>query len=315
MISKKLLAFTASALLFTGLFAQEIRVGLLNGPSCVPAAYMMENTKSIKNVKVTYTKYADPQALLPKLLKNEADIGFLPPNVAAKVYNSTNGAVIMCAVTGNGNLSLITKDSSVQSLEDLKGKTVYVAGHGATPDYILKYLLKEKGISINTPDGVTLDFSIPSANLAAMLLSGKIEYAVVPEPFTTIAQQKDSSVIAIDLQKTEYEVLNKENYPLTVMVVRKDFAEENKAQLNAFLKEYEKACKWTVKNPAKAGELCQKNELGLPSSVVEKAIPKSNYVYEPAKKNKDKIEKLLKLFLQDDPSSIGGKLPDEKFYY
>lgn len=315
MIFKKISAVFASFLICAALSSQEIRVGLLNGPSCIPAAYLMENTKSIKNVKITYTKYADPQALLPKLLKNEADIGFLPPNVAAKVYNSTNGAIQVCAITGNGNLSLITKDKNVTSLQDLKGKTVYVAGHGATPEYILKYLLKEKNIKTDTPDGVTLDYSIPSANLAGMLVSGKIEYAVVPEPFSTVAIQKDSSVIALDLQKTEYEKINKENYPLTVMVVRKDFAENNQAQLNAFLKEYEKACKWTIKNPAKAGELVQKNELGLPAPIVEKSIPKSNYVYEPAKKNKQKIEKLLKLFFDDEPSSIGGKLPDEKFYY
>lgn len=313
---KKLMSIVVSVVFFSAVMsAQEIRVGLLNGPSCIPAAYMMENTKTVKNVSVTYQKFADPQALLPKLLKSEIDIGFLPPNVAAKVYNSSNGAVICAAITGNGNLSLITKDKSVKSVKDLKGKTVYVAGKGATPDYIFKYILKMNDIPVDTPDGVTLDFSIPAANLAGMLISDKISYAIVPEPFSTIALEKSRDVKAIDLQETEYKKFHKENYPLTVMVVRKDFAENNKNLLESFLKEYEKSCKWTKKNPSASGGLCEKYELGLPSKIVEKAIPKSDYVYERASKNKEKIEKLLNLFYEEEQSSIGGKLPDENFYF
>lgn len=315
---KKNLSILISFLLVSSIFAQEIKVGYLNGPSCVPCGYLMDNVKQIKNTDITYEKFADPQALLPKMLKNEIDIGFLPVNVAAKVYNSTNKNIICCAIVGYGNLSLITTDKNVKSLEDLKGKTVYVAGQGATPDYIFKYLLSNKNISYSTesnPDGVTLDFSIAANNLPAMLLSGKIEYAVLPEPFVTIAKTKSDKVIAIDLQKTEYLKLNKENYPLTVMVVTKNFADENKALLDSFINEYKKASKWTLSNPQKAGVLCEKYELGLPASVLEKAIPNSNYIFISDKDKKKQIENLLKIFLEQEPSSIGGKLPDDNFYY
>ena len=288
-------------------FAEPIRVGLLNGPTCVPAAYLMENYSDI-----SYEQFADPQALLPKMIKKEIDIGFMPVNVAAKVYNAGNKAIICSAVTGLGNLSLITTDETIKRFTDLKEKTVYIAGQGATPEYMMKYLLKE-----NKVNDVTFDFSIPTTQIAAQLISGKIQYAVVPEPFATIAQIKSDKVRAALNLQNEYLALtgSKDIYPLSVMVVRAEFANENPELLEQFLAEYQKAVEWTIANPGEAGILTEKHRLGLIARIVEKAIPVSNYTYIPAKNAKSSIEELLKLFLENDKSSLGGKLPDGKFYY
>ena len=69
--------------------ATQLRLGLLNGPTCVPAAYLIENKTDF-----TFEQFADPQALLPKMIKKEIDVGFMPVNVAAKVYNAGNKAII-----------------------------------------------------------------------------------------------------------------------------------------------------------------------------------------------------------------------------
>lgn len=99
------------------------------------------------------------------------------------------------------------------------------------------------------------------------------------------------------------------------MVVRAEFANENPELLEQFLTEYQKAVEWTIANPGEAGMLTEKHRLGLIAGIVEKAIPVSNYTYIPAKNAKSSIEELLKLFLENDKSSLGGKLPDGKFYY
>ena len=299
----------AGLVLCAGLCAQSVRLGVLNGPSCIPAAYLLN-----ENVE----KFAEPQALLPKMLKGEIDVGFLPANVAAKVYNSSNGAIRCCAITGNGNLSVITTDPSIKQLADLNRKTVAVAGQGATPEYLMRYLLQKNGIAADTKEGVTLDFSIPTAQIAAQLISGKIDYAVVPEPFATVAQIKsDKVMVAIDLQ-SEYEYFEGKGkiYPLTVMVVTKNFAEKNPKALKAFLSDYEKSLKKTLQNPKEAGELCEKFGLGLAAPIVAKSIPKANYVFISSSnaKAKDKVEELLNIFLSFDEASIGGKLPDKDFY-
>ncbi|MBP5520000.1 MAG: ABC transporter substrate-binding protein [Treponema sp.] len=314
-------AFFCSFLIFAEGENLKIRVGLLNGPTCIPSAYLMENTKSVSkddfSAELEFQKFADPQALLPKLIKKEIDIGFMPLNVAAKVYNSGNKSLVCVAVTGLGNLSLITNDSQIQRFSDLKGKTVYVAGQGATPEYLLKYLLQENKISYGEKGDVKLDFSIPTAQLASQLISGKIQYAVMPEPFVTIAKLKsENQFYILDLQKEYLELSGAKNiYPLSVMVVRADFAKQNPQLLEVFLSEFEKSVAWTVENPVLAGELSQKFELGLSALVVEKSIPLSNYVFIFAKDAESEIKDLLSIFMKGDKNSIGGKLPDSGFYY
>lgn len=323
-MKKTIFVFLAISLISLNLFAQaaQVRIGLLNGPTCVPAAYLMENKKTISTdaaeAELTYEKFADPQALLPKMIKKEIDIGFMPVNVAAKIYNAGNKAIICCAVVGLGNLALITTDENIRRFSDLKGKTVNVAGQGATPEYMFRYLLKENKMTWSGDKAdVTMDFSIPTAQLAAQLISGKIQYAVVPEPFATIAKSKSDKVVAaLDFQKEYLELTGeKEIYPLSVMVVRADFAKENPELLKLFLSEYDKAVKWTIDNPAASGSLCEKHNLGLAAGVITNAIPVSNYTYIPAASAKKSVEKLLKLFLEGDKASIGGKLPDKAFYY
>ena len=290
-MKRTIFAFLATSLISLNLFAQaaQVRVGLLNGPTCVPAAYLMENKKSLSadgdQAELTYEKFADPQALLPKMIKKEIDIGFMPANVAAKVYNSGNKSIICCAVVGLGNLALITTDENIRRFTDLKGKTVYVAGQGATPEYMFRYLLKENKMTwFGENADITIDFSIPTAQLAAQLISGKIEYAVVPEPFATIAKTKSDKILtALDFQKEYLELTGeKEIYPLSVMVVRADFAKENPKLMEALLAEYDEAVNWTINNPAESGALCEKHQLGLAAGVVTKAIPLSNYTYVPA---------------------------------
>ena len=317
---KRISILLITFLLTVAAFADSIRIGLLNGPTCVPAAYLMENKKSVSGAELTYEKFADPQALLPKMIKKEIDIGFMPANVAAKVYNAGNKTIICCSVVGLGNLSLITTDESIKRFTDLKGKTVYVAGQGATPEYMFRYVLKENGLTWTGDNAdVKMDFSIPTAQIAAQLISGKIQYAVVPEPFSTIATTKSPKVIkALDFQKEYLELTGKKSdeiYPLSVMVVRADFAKENPRLVQSLLKEYDKSVSWTIKNPGKSGALVEKHSLGLQAEIVEKAIPVSNYTFIPADTAKNSIEELLQLFLDNEKTSIGGKLPEEEFYY
>ncbi len=299
----------------------SVRVGLLNGPTCIPAAYMMENKKSLtsagQSASLTFESFSDPQTLLPKMIKKEIDIGFMPVNVAAKVYNSGNKALLCCAVTGFGNLKLITTDKNLRRFSELKGKRVFVAGQGATPEYMMRYILQENGLTYGEEGDVQLDYSIPTSQLAAQLISNKIEYAVLPEPFATIAQTKSNKVhAALDLQKEYIELSGASQiYPLSVMVVRSDFAKENQEILEAFLKEYENSLVWTISNPAAAGALSEKKGLGLAAGVVAKSIPVSNYVYIAAADSIQIIENLLNIFINCDAASIGGKLPEKDFYY
>ena len=216
--------------------AQSVSVGTLVGPSGIPSAYLIENVSNINNATVTYEKYAAANLLLPKLIKGEVDIGFLPPNVAAKAFTTGNGSVVMLGVAGNGMLSLISTDPSITDFADLRGKTVAVAGQGATPEYVFRYILRQKGIAVGSgADEVQLDFSIPNAEIAAAVITGKVSCAVVPEPFSTVATEKSAAVRRVFNMQDEFEkaciaegkTKASASYPMTLIVANAKFAQKN----------------------------------------------------------------------------------------
>lgn len=315
----RLIPIAAACLLsvWTASAKEKISVGILNGPSSVPAAYLMHKHK-VAGKSLDFTSFASPQAMLPKMLKGEVDIGFLPPNVALKAYNSTGGAILCAGITETGCIFLVTKDSGIHGLADLRGKEVHSAGHGATPEYLFQWLLARNGIPVNSADGVTLNYSIPQQELPAQLVSDKISYALVPEPFATVPLLKSKKTLrALDIQELYAATTGDEgaSYPITVMVVRKAFAEQSPESVRQFIKEFSSAVKWTNSNPARAGAYTEKYIKTLSAEVVEASIPTSHFIWKNAEESREEIEKNMQLFLDFSPESIGGKLPDEQFYF
>jgi NitT/TauT family transport system substrate-binding protein len=296
-----------------------VRVSALNGPSAIPMAYLFEHHPPLDGAEATFEVSASPDILLPKMLKGEVDIGILPLNVAAKVYNANNGAIVLAGITGEGMVSLVTKDPQLASLASLKGKRVYVAGQGAVPDYMTRYLLESNGIALGEgADAVALDFSIPAAEIAPAIISGKIDYAVVPEPFSTVITSNNAAFRrAIDFQK-EFAALQKDPlavYPVTALVARAEFARLYPETLRVFLEAMEQAVDWTNAKPQEAGQLVQKHTLGLQAPVAARSIPTSAFKFTNAAGARPAVERLLNIFAQNDPASTGGRLPDDGFYF
>jgi len=302
--------FLAAFITSFSLAAQSLKAGLLNGPSAIPAAYLIENKSDFKSAQLDFQIFSGADLELPKLIKGEIDLAVLPPNAAAKIFNKTNGGIVALAVIGQGNISLLTTDKNYRDLKSLEGKTVYCAGRGATPEYVFRHVLSSQKI-----ENVNLDFSIPNSELAGSLVSGKTEYILVPEPFATVAQIKGkaSGVEAKFCLSDFFE----ENFPITVLVCNKKSLEnpETKKAIEEYLSAYEKAVSWTNENPDAAGVLVEKHTLGLNAKIAAASIPKGNYVFIPAKKSRPQIENLLKIFEKENPESIGGKLPDTSFYF
>lgn len=296
----------------------SLRVAALIGPSGIGMAYLFANNPDLgNNIKVTFETAASVDALVPKLLQGDVDIGILPPNVAAKLYNLNSSSIVIGAIVGNSMIALVTKDTDVTLLSDLVGKTVSVVGQGATPEYVIRTLLAKEGISTNS---VILDYSIPATEIGAALISGKIDYAFVPEPFATIAVINGSSAEkpvkrALYLRDVWVASGLGADFPMTVCVIRKEYADKYPDTVRKFLASYQNAINWTISHPSEAGTIVEASGLGLKAPVATKAIPYSNFTYISAIEGRLAIERLLSVFLDIAPESVGGKLPDEGFYF
>ncbi len=292
-----------------------IRVATLKGPTGLGMLKLMSDSdaKTAKNDTV-FTLVSSPDEIVSKISSGEVDVAAVPTNLAATLYNKTNGKVQLAAVNTLGMLSVLTNGEQIQSVKDLRGKTVYASGQGSTAEYALNYILQQNGLAVGKD--VEVKYVSEHAELATLMIAGKAKIAVLPEPFVTQVTVKNPNVkVALDLNK-EWNAVAGDKSVLTMggLIVRKDYAEKNKAAFDAFLDEYKASAAFTTENVADAAALSEKYGI-MPAAVAKKAIPNCNIVYIDGTEMKAKIPAFLNVLYQANPKSVGGKLPGDEFYY
>ena len=293
----------------------RITVYGIKGSSGVGMIRLFENPPRVFGYDINVEALAQADLMAAKFIAGEAKIGILPPNLAAKIASSGKN-IQVAAVIGTGMLSLLSTDQNVRSFDDLKGKTVEVAGQGATPDYVFRKILLSRGI--NPDRDVRLSYALAHPEIAQALIAGRVSLALLPEPFATMARQGNSRLTVVGDIQQEWIRLNggmAANYPMTVLAVDGAFAAANSGLIKIILDNVKASVEWVLANPAVAGQLVEKHELGLNAGAVSAAIPGSNYVFIPAQEARSSLEALYRVFLEFAPVSIGGRLPTDDFYY
>jgi NitT/TauT family transport system substrate-binding protein len=321
--TKRLIFFGMLLLGFAGIAAaqtavQPLTVYAIKGPSGVGMIRLFENPPLVGGVAVKMEALAQADLMAARFISGEAKVGILPPNVAAKIA-STGKPIQIAAVTGTGMLSLLTGDGSVRSIADLRGKSVEVAGQGATPDYVFRRILLSRGL--NPDRDLRLGYALAYPEIAQSLIAGRISTALLPEPFATMARNgKPELRLVSDIQAEWLNAVGSAalppaaNYPMTVLVVDAAYAAAERETIRLILDALKASIAWVAANPREAGALVEKHDLGLPAAVVAAAIPRSNYVFIPAKEARPSLEALYRTFLEFSPDSIGGRLPADSFY-
>lgn len=291
------------------------KVTVLKGPTGMGIVKMIsdENSKNEKDYEITIANSIDE--ITPKLINEEIDIAAVPANLASILYNNTNGKVETLAINTLGVLYIVENGNSINTVEDLKGKTIYSSGKGAVPEYSLNYILEENGINPETD--VNVEYKSEHTECLAALLNDEDGIAVLPQPFVTTALSKSENLrVALDLTK-EWEALNKNNGGTLitgVVVARKDFVDNYPEKVDNFLNEYMQSVDFTNNNIDEAAKLIAENGI-VPEEVAKKAIPECNITFIEGNDMKEKLDAYLQVLYDANPKSVGGKLPDEAFYY
>ena len=314
---KKILCALLTLLLIasslSALADDTVRVAALKGPTAMGMVRMMRDCGE----KYEFTLAGSADEVTPKLLKGELDIAAVPANLASVLYNNTEGAVRVLAINTLGVLYIVERGDSVQSVEDLRGKTIYTAGKGSTPEYALNYILSSSGI--DPVSDVTIEFKSEHAECLAALLSDADAVAMLPQPFATVAQSKAQDMrIALDLTKEWDSLQTDAEAPSAmitgVVIARTAFIEENPDAVAAFMADYESSVAFTQENTAEAAQLI--GEYGIfEAAVAEKALPYCNIVFIPGEDMHALLGGYLAELHAQNPASVGGRLPADDFYY
>ena len=290
----------------------DIRLAVLSGPTGVGAAKLLDsadNNPGALRASYAYDIYSDNSQLVAGLTTGEIDIATMASNVAVNLYNKDGGVKIIAGGTlgvlhilegGGGN--------SIHSIEDLRGKTIYSAGKGANPEYILRYLLQGVDVTVEYED---------AAWISSKLLSGDIQYAMLPVPAATAAIAKSEGQVrdAIDVTDAWNELQGGSQLIMTAVVVRAGFAEEHPELVDAFLADYEESINYVNGNIDAAAELVAGYGFAPNEAIAKKAIPQCHLAFISGNEMLSALSGYFKALYDIDPASVGGSLPDDGIYY
>lgn len=314
---KKLLIAALAALLTLLAVAcqaeEAARVYALAGPTGIGMTGLMKDNDGAYEFTLT----SAPDEIVAALVSGSADIAACPTNLAATLYQKTNGGVRLLALNTLGVLHVVTTDESIQSVADLAGRTVYATGQAAVPEYAISYILAQNGLS----DSVNVEYVAEHSELAAMLASGEVETGILPEPHVTAAIAQNGSLRrALDvtaLFEDAARAAGNEDMVLSMgcVVVRTAYAEENPDRVSAFLDAYRASVEWVNADPEAASVEVEKQGVMPKAAVAKAAIPNCHIVFVEGEAMRAQIEPLYRLLYEANPQSVGGAMPGDDFYY
>ncbi|MCD7948619.1 MAG: ABC transporter substrate-binding protein [Oscillospiraceae bacterium] len=292
----------------------DVRLGLLKGPTGMGAAKLLADNDAMETTNhYTVTLASDPaNEIMPKLINGELDIAAIPTNLAATLYNKTDGGVQLLALNTLGVLYILENGDMVHGITDLRGKTVYATGQGANPEYVLNYLLKQNNLTPGTD--VTVVWK-DSDELAALMAAGEVELCMLPVPAVTAVQQQNPDVrTAVNLNTAWTESGAGGVFTMGCVVARTEFAAENPEAVDTFLAEYAASVSYANDTPEEAAECIAQYGITANSAIALAAIPDANMVCITGVDMTD-IQSYYEVLYAADPTSIGGSIPDDAFYY
>ncbi len=292
----------------------KIKIGVLFGTTGVGAAKMMADA----DPRYEFTVYQEPSTLITDFSSGALDMAALSSNAAAQLYQKTKQGAKVLSINTLGVLYVLDSTGTVNSLSDLEGKTIYVPMPNNAPEYMLRHLLSEAGLS----DKVTISFKYAAADaLSAAVVSGDAPIALLPEPSataTTIKAKAQGKTVKVALDVSALWQQYEESAPTQgCLIATKSFCEEHPLAVKEFLETYEASIAYmkNAENLENAAAMIVEGGL-LPSLPVAKAaLPRCNIAYLDGAEMKSALSSFLKILFDSDPKSVGGTLPDDGFYY
>lgn len=292
-----------------------VRITAIAGPTGVGLVNLMQANADKDTVNsYTFNVVSDPTQAVAAITSGDADIAAVPTNLASTLYKKTNGKVQVLAVNTLGVLHILERGEDIQTVGDLKGKTIYTEAKnkGANPEYILRYLLEKNGLE---PDkDVKIQFV---ADLDAAIASGEAKIALVPEPKAS-SYLVQSSAIRRALNVTdEWNKVSDDNGALMMgcVIARDDFIKKNPDAVELFLEEYAASIDAAKSKVDETAQLCETYKIIPKAALARLAIPNCGLVYVSGKEMKNGLSAYLKVLHGYNSATIGGALPKDDFYY
>lgn len=291
----------------------EYNIASLKGPTTMGMVKLMSDSEAGMTLnKYNVSVYATADEIVTGVVSGNTDIANVPANLAAVLYNKTEGAIDVAAVNTLGVLYVVTTGDEITSIDDLKGKTVYSTGKGTTPEYVFNYILRQNGLE--PQQDVTIEYKSEAAECAAVMAESENAVAVLPQPYVTAAQMQNENIkIALSLTDEWNKVCDT---PLItgVTVAQKSVIEENENAFGTFLDEYQASVDFVNENTDDAAELIGGYDI-VKAPVAKKALPYCNITLLRDDAMKQAVTGYWNVLFEADGTSVGGSVPGDDAFF
>lgn len=280
--------------------AETIHVSVLRGPSSIAFAQWMEERPAIGGKTLSVRIIDSPDLIQAALIKGEADIAVLPMISAANLYNKgISYRLAGCPIWGT--LYLAGRSGKVEN--EGNRPVLHIFGSGTTPDILTRHYLRQHKLDY------TLNYSFTTAQeIMQGLLAGKVDHAVLGEPFLSIALRKDSTLkIMADLNRPDSA---SSGFAQTAILYAPALEKERPA-IDSLL---ESTCRFAVEQPEQAIRILEKEQVFASGMLTPESIERCKIDYKTASEAQGNILHFLQLIGQYEPKALGGKVPDKEFY-
>ena len=257
-----------------------------------------------------------PQVLQSELVQDNYDVIVAPVTLGAQL--SIKGSInykIAGLITFDNMYIVSKKNVTLNSINDLNGKTIYAYGQNQPSDIMLKYALEKSGVTctIEYADSVTTVVS-------SYFLPGNADYALVAEPYLSKIKQKvEVNVIDVASVLKKLSEGSVEFIPQAAIYVYKELS---KSQIKKILKVIEDNIAALNKdNSAYAKLLLEQDSnlyplfTNLGEDVLSGVCLNSGINYLKAYDNKAKLEEFFGIVDKANKNLFNGQVPSEDFYF
>lgn len=291
---------------------ETINVAALNGPTGMAMVNLMDMED-----KYDITTYQAPADVTAKVISGEVDVAAVPSNLAAVLYNKTEGDIVAISPIALGMLQILGNNVDIDDVGELAGKTIVASGQGGTPEYVLEKVLSDNGLTIY--EDVNVEWVANHSEVNAKLLNQEGTIAMIPEPFvsTALSSGQEGVEDLFDLNELWEESTGCE-LPMGVLIAKKSFVQEREDDLKVLLNDLQESVDFVNDSPAEAAKVIVEKGFIGDEEIAEAAIPGCHITLYTGKTSQTGME-MLKTFNQIlfdlNPASVGGKMPDEDLYY
>lgn len=293
---------------------------VMTGPPAPPTLYLAhlarQETLAAHARAVRFEQWKSPDQLRAGILSGAYQVAATPVNVAANLYRK-GVAIRLLDVTVWGILSVLTTEDGIASIADLKGREIAVPFRGDVPDIVLRALLRKAGLVPGRD--VTVTYVGTPIEGMQLLVARRVGTVLLPEPAATAALVRGGAVglpvrKAIDVQQAWGRAMGgPARFPQAGTIVQAKLADERPELVRALAGGIKGAVDWIAANPGSAARLGA-DEFKLDAAIVQRSLAATRMEAVSAKAARPALERFFAVLAESDPATIGGGLPDAKFY-